>query len=386
MTTVIDLGTDGPRTHALLIGVGRYPCCGNRPAPDLGGPESGLALLFADLSSPPRSALDLATWLIDEQIGDEIAPLGTIELLVSHNVSPVITTPNGTVSVEEPTFDAVKDAFDRWYERCDADEDNVGIFFFSGHGCLHESEIVLLQDVGRSRLRFFENAIEIQKLRNGMGRCRARAVCFFIDACRTIPEDLLALRGIATNPLIQPHMHQRNGDRVAFFATTEGHSAFGTPGGRTYFADALLDALQGGAARRRDGGGDWEITTGGIVHAVNDALSSLGEHHQRCAIRGEDSDMPIRRLQTAPMVPFRVGCQPAEALPMAEFSLFDLDSGFRMGRGRDPEPWESSAAAMAYTLQARFEDCDFAGTKEQLPLMPPSVRRDLPVTHNGAGR
>ena len=385
MTTVVDLGTDGPRTHAFVIGVGRYPFCG---ASNGGGRhclEADLASGFTELTSAPRSALDLAEWLMAEQIDNEIAPLGTIELLASPTVTPSVTTPHGTVSVEAPTFAEVQKAFDRWYERCDTHADNVALFFFSGHGCVQRNQLVLLEDVGESPLRFFANAIEIPTLADGMARCRARTQCFFIDACRSVPDALLDMADVKTNILIQPHLHHQFREHPIIFPAARGTSAFGVPTGRTVFTEALIQALSGGAAKQRDVVGRWEITTDQIAPAINDLLRWYGVDCQRPAGSGECSGTPIRRLRTPPKVPFRFGCLPAEALSKAHFSLVDLAGGFHLRRGPEPTPWEDAATATVCSLQALFTGSEFAGAQEQVPLTPPCLSLDLPVTHIDGG-
>lgn len=382
MTTVIDLGTDGPRTHAFVIGVGRYPHCGDVAGG--AGPEADLAARFTDVTSPPRSAIRFAEWLMAAQVHDEIAPLGSVELLVSDNVPPQVVTPSGPVTVDAPTQQAVEHAFWRWHARCDAHEDNVAIFLFSGHGCQPDHRLALLEDVGESRLAFFANAIDIDLLSAGMTtRCRARTQCFFVDACRSVPDALLRLRDVVAKPLITPHSHSSYHDAPIIFATTKGGTAFGVPGSTTIFTETLIQALRGSAAHQYDNAGAWEVTTDRIVPTIDRLMRWAGVQYQRSTNAGDCGSTPIRRLRTAPAVPFRFDCSPHEALAKAELSLAAHDSEFRLRRPPDPTVWEDTADAATYEWRARFAGREFVEAARNLLLAPPYVSLKLPVAPVG---
>ena len=107
----------GPRTHALLIGVGGYQECLRLATED--SSRGALARRFVPLRSPARSATAVVSCAPLQQ-DNPVAPLGSIELL---------TSSDGNV-----TLAAVSGAFRQWYERCDRDKDNVALFYFSGHG------------------------------------------------------------------------------------------------------------------------------------------------------------------------------------------------------------------------------------------------------------
>ena len=77
--TVVDAGP-GPRTHALVIGIGGYEHL-------KGGAGTPLPNLLqygnlGQLTSPPRSALAIANALQSPEL-DWRVPLGTVDLLVS---------------------------------------------------------------------------------------------------------------------------------------------------------------------------------------------------------------------------------------------------------------------------------------------------------------
>jgi hypothetical protein len=87
----------GPATHAIIIGVGRYPHLGNGDGP-LTPNHDGMG----QLTSPPHSARAVARWLI-RSLHDPAKPLADVALLVSEDKpKPFLNTRTG-VSVPVPT-------------------------------------------------------------------------------------------------------------------------------------------------------------------------------------------------------------------------------------------------------------------------------------------
>ena len=92
----------------------------------------------------------MASWLIGTRCTDPVTPLGSVELLLSWPGMGFANQP-----VEGADRDAFGAAFDRWYARCDADPDNVALFYFCGHGCELGDQLLLLEDFGHSPLNPF---------------------------------------------------------------------------------------------------------------------------------------------------------------------------------------------------------------------------------------
>jgi Caspase domain len=380
VTTVFDRGTDGPRTHALVIGVGHYPYCAEGSAGRAAGPAAALARRFTPVTSPPASALALARWLMAEQVDDEIAPLGSVEVLASPNAT-------ADAAIEAPTHTAVRAAVGRWYERCDADPDNVAMFFFSGHGCAQGgSQFLLLEDLGESPLRFFANSIHLDDLVDGMARSRAGTQCYFVDACREVPDEILTMSTIQAEPLIQPYLTAGFRDAPVVLSTLRGRPAFGTPGGSTLFTHALIQALSGSAAEQPRPG-CWEVTTDRLAPTIDRLLTWQGRSAQSTVVQGSFGRRPIRRLKGKPHVPFRLGCAPREALAAAELSLVQPYPD-RVARQRAPRPeiWEDGVLADHYRMHALFSAGDFADAAELLAIHPPYLEFDLPVSRRPVAR
>ena len=132
MTSGLQERNSGPG-RALIVGVGGYPAL----------PNMGLA-------SPERSTLALTDWLT-KSFRNPAAPLASIELLASApGDAPIGYAPPtfmglpSMIAIERPEFDAVRKATIGWRDRLATDDDDLGLFFFTGHGGVLNSDTMLL--------------------------------------------------------------------------------------------------------------------------------------------------------------------------------------------------------------------------------------------------
>lgn len=363
MTTVFEEFGDGPRTHAFVIGVGEYPYCATFKG---GGPLASVVRSFTPVKSPPRSARAVADWLVKHQTGNDFAPLGSVELLIS-----------GESDVDAPTRPHVKQAFHRWYERCDEREDNVALFFFSGHGCAKEDQLILLEDFGSSQYNPFDEALQVGVLHRGMERCKARVQCYFVDACRTVPNELLEVDSIHAYALIQPLLPRNPAEAPIYYATEPGALAQGAEAGPTPFTKALLQALEGGAAINTDG--PWEVRTDLMARAMNAAVEWETGKWPGISVSGDHHGRTFRYVPGAPLVPFRLGCTPREALERASLTITSRTA--EASRGPAPAIWEDETEAAIYTFNASFQG---NSCEDHVSIYPPNRTFDLPVRGWGA--
>ena len=103
-----------PGTHALIIGVGGYPHLPGGTGPTIADPTMFAGL--TQLTSPPASAVALAEWLVAADAERWVAPLASVDLLVSpHPAYPEVGA--GTV---EPTIANIGTAYRAWRQRAAA--------------------------------------------------------------------------------------------------------------------------------------------------------------------------------------------------------------------------------------------------------------------------
>ena len=247
-----------PQTHALVVGVNDYPHLLNGSLHDEEPAAATMGL--RQLTSPVVSAAAVADWLTTGYINPDV-PLGSIELLLS-------PPPAGTAAGDGATMENIKTGFDAWFGRCDQSPDNIALFYFCGHGLDAEVLVLLASDFGKSRSRLWENSIDFNGTFDAMGECRAKTQCYFIDACRSTPIELLRQRGrVAAQPLRSPTtLSFPPRDAPVYLATPFGQKA-GPANGVSFFTAALLACLgRLGAARRV--GTDWVVTTASLRTAL----------------------------------------------------------------------------------------------------------------------
>jgi hypothetical protein len=292
----------GPATHVLIMGAGDYP--------HLLGGSSGNPSTASDgmeqLTSPPLSARDLATW-IATRFHNPAKPLASVALLVSEGTSTPFPDPlDATKSHDLLRADVpnAKLAIAEFFARGDQHEDNLLIFYFCGHGISGGDDTALLfSDYGANPLNPLSGAIDFRRLRSGLGRCKASEQVFFIDACRASSDTLLAnlnytgetviaggQRPITTNPLRAP----------VFYATLNGAKAYAQPGKVTVFTGALLKTLNDLGAEQDTG--DWRVSTTRIQKAIEHLAEREGKAIERRQIPSSNdvSNIYLHFLQHEP--------------------------------------------------------------------------------------
>ena len=314
MTTVFNDDSAKPRMHALVAGVGAYKYLkdGDRPATVWPGPDLG------QLTSPPSSAEAVGRWLLENQTTDPVTPLGSLEMVVSPFMQLDTRQDGGIqvdVEVEAATMRGFQESFDRWYQRCDGNEKNVAFFYFTGHGIQKDTLALLLNDVGESSLRFFDQAFDFDGLYDSMAACRAGVQCYFVDACRTRP-DKDKWEKVQPRQLLQAEFRPAYRDAPKIFSTVEGDEAYGKPGECTEFTTALLAALDQCAAERSPRQDTWRVTTESIGKTIRQLLE---RHSLLPALFQSDGSARGGAIRT-------LACRPLRAIPI------ELPAGGSPGR------------------------------------------------------
>jgi hypothetical protein len=308
----------GPAVHALAIGVGHYPHL-------KGGGKSQLAQTegMGQLTSAPASARAFAAWLLapDGFQHPEGRPLASVRLLLSEkNAKPFTHPQTGQTSQPPPaTVNEVNDAINGWVADLDKDVDNVGLFFFSGHGVTAGlKQALLLSDFGENANNAYDPAIRFEDFHLGLSRVKARAQAFFIDACRSHSESFADTFGAGGRPFVLPSQqikHARPRAAPVFNASLLGEQAFGLKNKPSFFTQALLDALRGAGGDNADAEAEWNVEalmlSSGIefLQAQAAKRAKLARAPVNPINHGER--MLLHRLRAPPVVPVTAACQPA---------------------------------------------------------------------------
>lgn len=362
MSTVYESPRNGgPQTHALVLGVGRYPHL-------IGGDGQGakIKLGLKQLTSPPLSATAFANWLLDEYDNPD-APLGSLELLLSPG--PFVRAGGQTETVDPATTrhlagwedDAgvhVDGAFDRWAARCDGHEDDVAVFYFCGHGLRSANTLLLLEDFGLNPNRPFERAVNLEVTAEGMRSSQAKTQCYFVDACRETPLELLRARaddGLVLKDTTALSFPPR--DAPILLASPDGEQALAPPNEVSYFTGALLDCLRGLGSAVQDGGG-WRVDTHRLKHALQETMARRQTSDGRrlsCTVTGYGQfTTRLHRLPGPPRVMVTVGCVPGQHTAAARLSAERAGQVICERAQPDGTPWEIELEPDKYDFRARF--------------------------------
>lgn len=335
MTLLHDTSIAGQSgTHVLAIGVGNYPHL-------LGGSKTlaNKPLGLKQLQSPPVSVKAVLDWFLAPLLAPGAAgfvnasvPLTSVEALASAVAPFPIDTPTGVKAIDQATRQNVQDAFEAWLDRTKSHPDNVGVFYFCGHGLMASDHYLLAEDFGRSRAQPWAQAFDISTTIRAVEREVPGAVYYFIDACREIARDVAMTLGADPNALLFVDLAKKvvRKSVTAIYATGEGELAFAPQGGQvSRFTSALLCAMSGYCGIKAPGAATWNVDGESISTATRqlleyDALETTGragtgKQVSEQSVQG--SSMPLLRLAKAPKVKVWLDLTPSQRRAMYELYL-----------------------------------------------------------------
>lgn len=333
MTLLYDAQVAGQAgTHVLAVGVGNYPHL-------LGGSKklANKPLGLKQLSSPPVSVKAFVDWFLAPVLAPGVvgfvnasAPLASVEALASSTAAVAIGTPAGAMALDPATQDNIQSAFESWLDRLRSHADNVGVFYFCGHGFMASEHYLLAEDFGRSNAQPWSQAFDISTTIRAVER-EVPNVYYFIDACREIARDVAMTLGADPNALQAVDLNKKVIRRsvTAIYATGEGELAFAPPGEVSRFTQALLCAMSGYAGIKAPGAATWNVDGESIAGAVRKLLEydelettgkpGSGKQVSEQSVQG--SSVPLLRLAAAPKVKVRLDLTPAQRRALYEIYL-----------------------------------------------------------------
>ncbi|WP_406334887.1 caspase domain-containing protein [Streptomyces sp. NBC_00203] len=348
-----------PRTHALVIGVGKYPhlAGGEAPVADSDG--------MRQLSSPPVSARALATWLLAEY-NDPQRPLGSVALLLSEEQQAPFKDPRTQTAhdVDVATIDNILAAITEWYDRGDSNVDNRLVFYFCGHGVSQGDDMALLAaDIFADEHNPLNGALDFGGLMNGLKRCKASQQVFFVDACRSNSDVLIGSSGTrfagrtplgaGARPLDLPRRFH-----IPYYATLAGDRSHARPGQVSVFTEALLKSLAGAASD--DPEGDWRVNTSHLLEAIDHFMHQPQFAGAVAGVQvpsvGELPVFILHELPGPPVVPVYVSCECAQENADAEFVC--REDGHECLR-RAPGDVNEADPQSEWAIELRFGNYDF---------------------------
>jgi hypothetical protein len=370
---LIDSGA--PATHAIVIGVGDYP--------HLNGGTSTLTTLdggLNQLSSPPESAREVVTWLLDKFTNVD-KPLASLSLLISekdgpqplaHARLPAPFTP------KEATIAHVKQAVRDWKDLGDKNEENLVLFFFCGHGVASglDSMTLLVSDYGKDNNMPMEGAVDFAAMHRGMAQCKASYQCYFVDACRTV-DDIASNTTAQGEAIIQDNKNRPSGwdwNYAILYSTLAGEKAYGRKNKPSFYTEELILGLNGTGANSRNGAGAWRVSTNDLCTAVHRGLSHRGKKIK--SPMASLVDFEFHELTADPIVPVWVYCEKNSDTDQA---LFKCLQGGNIICERPPQPdkWRHHIPHGMYDFKA--EVGTRSGQRDGSIVMPPYQEVEIKV-------
>lgn len=375
MTTFRLDATEGPGTHVFIVGVGTYPHLkggtGN-PTPQPVG--------MGQLTSPPLSAMKLLEW-VDKDLNNPIAPLKSIEVLVSQPVPADYRDKAGlTVTIDGATFANFEVSAKAWFDRASSDEKNVAIFYFCGHGLGDGLNSQLLMADYGSTNRPLRHAANFSAFRLAMGACKATKQLFLLDACRVVDPTMLldpfnmGDSGLPPGNVTKMPTHIAN---PVIYSAKTGEQAFGPPGGISFFTEALLHGLDRCGVYLSKGT-KWAVSPNQLQLAIAGLLDDFsGKPH--CPVDGlVGTGFEIHFLDRAPEVVVSVTLKPSTV--NAEATIKATCSGVDHVRANRDHPWRTFLPFGPCLVNAEFPaPPKYAATPMSLYLQPPWQEIELEV-------
>lgn len=247
---LLDRPVQGPKTHAFVIGVGKYP-----HAKTGMGVQDNLRRV-PDLPSAADSAKLMCNWLLDNQ--DRLcAPLGTLDVLISDPITPNHRYPWARGPVDAATEANVAARGLQWFNRVVAEPGNVALFYCCGHGASHlQQPTLFLEDLNQNLTNVWTH-INLGMLAHSLQKNQSISAAFlFSDACgQFVPEFELG-KAQDCRFFAMPNLFEISRNQVSLLcAAPEGQLAYegADKGGSDLmfgrFTQALIKGLSGSSAR-----------------------------------------------------------------------------------------------------------------------------------------
>jgi len=369
------LDANTPTTHAIVIGVGKYSY--------LNEGDERLTKKHGDLgqlSSPPESAREIATWLLDD-FNNPDKPLATVSLLISENDGAVeFTHPKlaGPVKPEEANISNIKKAIREWKGFGDRSEENMTIFFFCGHGVARGlvGLTLLLSDYGESDDMPMEGAIDFAAMQRGMAQCKASEQLYFVDACRVVSD--IATRTTETgDSIIQDDINRPYSSEWMYaiiFSTLAGKKAYGRKNQPSFYTEELIKGLKGAGSHNRSGDGKWRVNTNVLSAAINNGLLKKGK--RLAPPMANMATFDFHELKHKPVVPVTIYCKDRSENSLAIFTC--IRDGQKVAeRAPEPKDWNTDLVYGRYDFIADIDTRH--GERKDESIIPPYHNIEIEV-------
>jgi hypothetical protein len=390
----------GPAFHALIIGVSNYEFF---PEATQGFPRRDKVTLgLTKLKTPAAGAFRVARWLRDNYWHPTVQ-WKTIRLLLSPSDEEKA---NELAALEKPvppaTAAEVKKALDEWQADCTGNRDGIAFLYAAGHGIrwnLYDS-LVLLEDFGTPR-RFLNETIDLEKCVESMrGSDLPRTQFYFSDACKVDTDEADSWkRGPQPGTPLAPDPSPSSNALICaplYCAAYPGQRAIGYRGQGTYFAQGLVECLDGfgwtppeEAAAAGSPDSYYRITHLELARRLQQRVKAIAKVNgdvQNTTLGGTipSESSVLCAANGIPKAPFQLTVSPSLAAPEVRADLTDGQGQVITSGLCEPVPLKLSVVVGSHTLDldvpasAKFSKPrprpvvvqPFVGWSGEIPLQP----------------
>lgn len=372
MTLVFDRTVAGPKTHAFVIGCGRF---------------AHLAV-DAERAATAAGARAVVRFLVDHA-DDFVAPLATVECLISDpgfapgqdslGLGALAHDPRADDAVASATSVAVDAAGMAWVNRCSPGDHMV--FYLASHGVVDrdQSAIGVLEDVNASPRRPWVESFNVTMLAMGLRTIQAGGCWVFLDACQEIVAQLInqpnGAQGIA---LITPSitdLARKPVMTLALAGSRFGGKAWApTNGDPPFFTQALLRGL-GGASVEPFSELGWAVTGRQLLFSLSDIANAALDYTALEVEPLSQFNQQIALLKVAaPKVPVCIRTEvEGHILQASQVSASDGNGRtFVKADGEMTWRFELDPDHATYTARAQFQPGGPTYVDKAFPATPPA--------------
>ncbi|MFO1495634.1 MAG: caspase family protein [Lysobacterales bacterium] len=384
MATVIADDISAPGTHALVIGVSAYRHLTGGAQPTQAGIDTGME----QLRSAARSASDVAQWLQTRPYRSPLPPLRSLRVLLSPGADEQIAEAYRGLDQLAATRAQVEAALAGFWRACCSHRDNHAVVYVAGHGIQlsKTGALLLLEDFASpDRLQLLSGALDLAGIHRAFNSDGApRHQFWFVDACRQIPAVARQFENLLSGALSLDIKNAGSAESsMLLLSAITGTSAYGLPGGRSLFAEALLQTLHDGAAAEGPDGQaleHWHVPVTRLLATLPRRVSEaarLLEREQSVEAAGMPLPAVFHVYPETPRAEFTVSLQPDAAAASSQLIVRD--------EALEPVPtsaeWPSTAVVDAGLYQVEVQTAaPYRPYKKLVNVKPPMTPHTARVT------
>jgi hypothetical protein len=270
----------------------------------------------------------------------------------------------------------IENAFDLWLSRLRADDNNVGVFYFCGHGVMVADHYLLAEDFAQSNNKPWANAFDISNTFRAVQREVKGPLYFFVDACRQISRDKAFTLGADPQAIKAVDLNKALicSSSSLIEASGEGKLAFAIEGKVSRFTDALLTAMSGYCGIRSPGTTTWAVDGETLAAAIRKLLESSSKSAAQRQVSDQfisGSSVPLLQLTSVPRVKVELDLLP-EAMRALALIYLQSSKGDRFEHDGTKGVFQTEVPRGFYDLGARSASGVFSElTYSDQELVPP---------------